>query len=188
MHTNVSHGNTARSVALLAAGFILAAPCVRVFAQHAVTSRASLPAAVAGIPTARSLAYPQSVYVDSQNGNVWVTDFDNNRVLRFDVSTLTGIAGRVGTPTAAEYGLRQNYPNPFNPSTTITFVPATGGHATVKVLNMLGQEVATLFDGAASAHTLYSLRFDATNRPSGMYVYVLRSADRLEVRKMCVVK
>ena len=188
MHKYFSSVNPARCAALLAAGFLLAAPRMHVYAQYAVPYRAPGPAAAAGIPTARSLAYPQSVYVDSQNGNIWVTDFDDNRVLRFDVSTLTGIAEHAGTPGAGGYGLRQNYPNPFNPATTITFAVATGGHATVKVFNMLGQEIATLFDRAASAGTQYSLRFDATNRPSGVYVYVLRSADRIEVRKMCVVK
>ena len=188
MGTDVSSGIPASCGALLAAGILLLAPGVLAHGQIASSGRVAGPAMTAGVPTARSFAYPQSVYVDSQNGNIWVTDFDNNRVLRFDAASLTGIAGGAGPLKAEGYGLRQNYPNPFNPATTITFALAAGGHATVKIYNMLGQEVATLFDGAASANTQYVLRFDATNRPSGVYIYVLRSKDRLEVRKMCVVK
>ncbi|HMK37822.1 MAG TPA: T9SS type A sorting domain-containing protein, partial [Bacteroidota bacterium] len=158
------------------------------FGQPSAPRRASAPRTATGAPTAASLAYPQSVFVDSQHGNVWVTDFDNNRVLRFDVLSLTGIA-RGAVPGAAEtYGLAQNYPNPFNPGTTITFALQSTEHATVKIYNVLGQEVVTLFDRLATAHTLYALWFDATNRPSGTYFYVLRSAGRLDVKKMCFVK
>jgi hypothetical protein len=159
-----------------------------VYGQHPTPGDISVPGTAAGMPTANSLAYPQSVFVDSQNGNIWVTDFDNNRVLRFDVLSLTGIAGGGGRLTAEKYGLGQNYPNPFNPATTVTFALKHTGHATVTVCNMLGQDIVTLFDGTAIANTEYALRFDATNRPSGMYLYVLRSANGHEVKKMCVVK
>jgi len=90
--------------------------------------------------------------------------------------------------TAAEYKLGQNYPNPFNPSTTITFALKNTEHATVTVYNMLGQEIATLFNGVATANEPYSLSFDARNLPSGMYVYALRSANRNEVKKMNLLK
>lgn len=175
--------NTLRLAVLL---LLAAAPSV--YGQGSASPDMSVLEISAGIPTARSLAYPQSVFVDSQNGNVWVTDFDNNRVLRFDVLSLTGVAGGALASTVEGSGLAQNYPNPFNPGTTITFALKNTGHATVTIYNMLGQVVATLFDRMASAHTVYSLWFDATNRPSGMYFYVLRSADRHEVKKMCVVK
>ena len=175
--------NTLRLALLL-----LLATAPSVYGQGPASHNMSVPGISAGIPTARSLAYPQSVFVDSQNGNIWVTDFDNNRVLRFDVLSLTGIGGGAIASTAEKFGLAQNYPNPFNPGTTIAFALKATGHATVTVYNVLGQAVATLFDRTASAHTVYSLWFDATDRPSGMYFYVLRSADRHDVKKMCVVK
>jgi len=49
------------------------------------------------------------------------------------------------------YNLYQNYPDPFNPSTMIQFTVPSDGRAILKVYNMLGQEVATLFDGIAEA-------------------------------------
>jgi sugar lactone lactonase YvrE len=90
--------------------------------------------------------------------------------------------------TANDYTLGQNFPNPFNPSTTITFAMKNTEHATVTVHNMLGQEVAVLFNGLANANEIYSLSFDARNLSSGMYFYSLRSANRNEVKKMSLLK
>ena len=154
----------------------------------------SLPANAHGVkktvapPTARNFAYPQSLFVDSQHGNIWVADFDNNRVMRFDVSSLMNVSESSAPLGADQYKLSQNYPNPFNPSTTITFALRKTGRATVTVYDVLGRAVATLFDGVAVAHELYSLSFTATNLPSSIYFYRLRSENRNEVRKMGLVK
>jgi hypothetical protein len=84
--------------------------------------------------------------------------------------------------------LGQNYPNPFNPSTVIEFVVPMSGHATMKVYNVLGQQVATLFDGNAEAGRINSTRFDATNLPSGLYFYTLKSAGASETKRMLLMK
>jgi hypothetical protein len=84
--------------------------------------------------------------------------------------------------------LAQNYPNPFNPSTVIEFVVPQTGYATVKVYNLLGQEVATAFEGNAEAEKINTARFDATNLPSGMYFYTLRSAGKVETKRMLSMK
>jgi hypothetical protein len=84
--------------------------------------------------------------------------------------------------------LGQNYPNPFNPSTVIEFVVPMSGHATMKVYNVLGQEVATLFDGNAEAGTINSTRFDASNLPSGLYFYTLKSSGTSETKRMLLTK
>ncbi len=94
----------------------------------------------------------------------------------------------VGGTAPAEFSLGQNYPNPFNPSTTIDFVVPMNGNATVKVFNLIGQEVATLFNGMAEAGTVNSVRFDAKNLPSGMYLCTLRSGAQFETRKMMLLK
>ena len=62
------------------------------------------------------------------------------------------------------------------------------GNATVKVFNLIGQEVATLFNGMAQAGTVNSVRFDAKDLPSGMYLCTLRSGARFETRKMMLLK
>jgi len=94
--------------------------------------------------------------------------------------------------------LAQNYPNPFNPSTLIEFVVPQSGFATMKVYNLLGQEVATLFEGNAEAGRTYTVRFSATrgsafggnasNLPSGLYFYTLRSGGKSETKRMILAR
>jgi hypothetical protein len=84
--------------------------------------------------------------------------------------------------------LAQNYPNPFNPSTVIEFVVPQAGLATLKVYNVLGQEVAILFEEDAEAGTIYTARFDATNLASGLYFYRLRGAGIVETKRMLLIK
>ncbi len=88
----------------------------------------------------------------------------------------------------ASFALRQNYPNPFNPSTTITFDVAKEARMSLKVFNILGQEVATLLDGIKSPGS-YAARLDGTNLPSGVYIYRLQSSTGdVQARSMILVK
>ncbi|MGB2869486.1 MAG: T9SS type A sorting domain-containing protein [Bacteroidota bacterium] len=70
------------------------------------------------------------------------------------------------------FQLSQNYPNPFNPTTTIQFSVVKTGVYSVKVFNLLGEEVASLFNGTVAPGD-YSVHFDAAHLSSGMYVYTL---------------
>ncbi len=73
------------------------------------------------------------------------------------------------TPVA--YKLYQNYPNPFNPSTTIQFEIPNPSVVTVKVYNILGQEVATLLDNSSMDEGTQTVNFNASNLASGVYFY-----------------
>jgi len=84
--------------------------------------------------------------------------------------------------------LAQNYPNPFNPSTVIEFVVPQAGWVTIKVYNLLGQEVATLHDGSVEANKVYWTKFDAIGLPSGLYFYQLRAAGKIETKRMMLMK
>jgi hypothetical protein len=84
--------------------------------------------------------------------------------------------------------LGQNYPNPFNPSTVIEFVVPKSGFATMKVYNALGQEVATIFQGNAEAEKINTARFNASNLPSGLYFYTLRSVGKADTKRMLLLK
>jgi hypothetical protein len=84
--------------------------------------------------------------------------------------------------------LAQNYPNPFNPSTVIEFVVPQNGYTTLKVYNLLGQEVATVFAGNAEPEAISTARFDATNLPSGVYFYTLRSAGKVDTKRMVLMR
>jgi hypothetical protein len=88
----------------------------------------------------------------------------------------------------AIFKLNQNYPNPFNPSTKISFGLANSGYTTLKVYNIVGSEVATLYAGNAEAGKLYTFTFDAKNLPSGLYFYKLRNGNNVEIKKMTFIK
>jgi hypothetical protein len=98
-------------------------------------------------------------------------------------------AAQVEVGTAPkEFTLSQSYPNPFNPSTTVEFSVARNDRAVVRVFNVLGQEVATLFDGTAEAGKLYQARFDASRMSSGMYFVQLQSNGQSKMQKMVFLK
>jgi hypothetical protein len=82
--------------------------------------------------------------------------------------------------------LAQNFPNPFNPSTTIRYQISELSKVSLKVFNMLGQEVAVLVDEEKEAGS-YQARWDAS-LPSGMYFYHLQAGEYQETRKMILLK
>lgn len=87
----------------------------------------------------------------------------------------------------SDFKLFQNYPNPFNPATTIQFNLPESGNYSLKVYILIGQEVASLFNGNKSAGR-YSVKFDASNLASGIYIYRL-SGDKVNLtRKMLLMK
>jgi hypothetical protein len=81
----------------------------------------------------------------------------------------------------------QNYPNPFNPITTIEFDLPKTSEVTLKVFNILGEEVATIVSDRLSAGS-YSYEWNAGNLASGVYLYRLQSGDYVETRKMILMK
>jgi aldose sugar dehydrogenase len=87
----------------------------------------------------------------------------------------------------AESVLEQNFPNPFNPSTSIKYSIPKGGHVHLGVFNMLGQEIAVIFDGAQQAGT-YEFEFVSADLPSGIYFYRIQAPDFIETRKMVITK
>jgi len=84
--------------------------------------------------------------------------------------------------------LNQNYPNPFNPSTQIQFGFNDNTRATLTVYNVLGQKVASLFDGVAQAGQLYNITFNGDNFASGIYYYKLQSNNNTQIKKMLLMK
>jgi hypothetical protein len=85
------------------------------------------------------------------------------------------------------YVLEQNYPNPFNPSTIIKYQLPFDNYVTLRIYNMLGQEVATLIDGMQMAG-YKSVEFNADNMPSGIYTYRLTAGTTTDVKKMMILK
>jgi hypothetical protein len=90
-----------------------------------------------------------------------------------------------GQPTA--YKLTQNYPNPFNPSTRIRYSIPEAAKVTLKVFNVLGQQVATLVNQEQPSGNYVAL-FEAAKFPSGVYFYRLEAGKFLDVKKMVLMK
>jgi len=150
-------------------------------------SQELLPRIEAVSATANSFAYPQSVFVDSPSGHIWVADFDNHRILRFDVSTLTSAMESKPASIPSQTILYQNYPNPFNPRTVVSYQLSAVSDVDLRVYDVLGREVAVLVNWVQEPGQ-YAVSFNAEELPSGIYFYSLRSAAGRDVRTMCLLK
>ncbi|WP_041294086.1 T9SS type A sorting domain-containing protein [Ignavibacterium album] len=105
---------------------------------------------------------------------------------------LGGIPYKIGgegenQKTPEKYTLTQNYPNPFNPSTTIDFSIKENSNVTLKIYDMLGKEVALLVNERKEPGK-YSVTFNASELPSGIYVYRLDANDFTATKKLMLVK
>jgi outer membrane protein assembly factor BamB len=88
--------------------------------------------------------------------------------------------------TPGEYGL-ENYPNPFNPTTTIRYELAMSSSVSLKIFNILGQDIATLVDGQKVAGS-YTVQWNASNVPGGIYFYRLKAGEFVETKKMMLLR
>ena len=86
------------------------------------------------------------------------------------------------------YELEQNFPNPFNPSTIIRFSIPERVKVTLRILNLLGEEVGRELDGQVMEAGKYEVNFLATGIPSGTYIYRLEAGNYVKSRKMVLAK
>jgi Secretion system C-terminal sorting domain len=103
--------------------------------------------------------------------------FEYSKVIEIDAGNIPG-----------GFVLEQNYPNPFNPSTTIKFALGETQTAELKVFDVLGNEVATLFNGIAEGGKVYELELNGESLSTGIYFYRLASQNKVESRKMLLIK
>ena len=90
-------------------------------------------------------------------------------------------------PQITDYKLEQNYPNPFNPSTMINYQIPEAGWVTLKVYNVIGQEITTLVNRYEPAGS-YNVEFNGSKLESGIYFYVLNAGNTTLTRKMVLIK
>lgn len=131
------------------------------------------------------------VTIDSRDGetNPEFTLAEGYTVLK---EIITGVETPFGSSPLQDFSLFQNYPNPFNPGTTIQYQLPLTTHVTLKVYNLLGQEIRTLVD-AHQSHGLYKFHWDGRDDlgrdvPSGVYIYKLRAGDHTTSRKMELIR
>jgi photosystem II stability/assembly factor-like uncharacterized protein len=116
-------------------------------------------------------------------GTTWLTD--SNRVVRYGGPT--SAPEQIDNGIATEFMLHQNFPNPFNPSTVVRYVLPASGYTSLKVYNLLGQEVATLVNGDLESGT-YETHWNAAGLPSGVYVYRVTNGTTSLSRTMLLLK
>jgi hypothetical protein len=137
---------------------------------------------------ARNAGEDLQAFIESK-GLSW-TDIEGNPrdsspdIGAFEYNGLLGVDNQLHT---LNYKLEQNYPNPFNPSTTISFTITTSSLVTLKVFDILGNEIRSLVNEEKSAGN-YELEFNAANLPSGVYFYRLQTANFIETKKMILMK
>lgn len=108
---------------------------------------------------------------------------------------ITSIDQLASNKIPGDFILYQNYPNPFNPETVISFQLAISSHVTLKVFDMLGQEVETLVNEFKQAGS-YAEKFDGSKLPSGIYFYQLKTGNHssgsghgsVETKKMVMIR
>lgn len=116
-----------------------------------------------------------------------------NAVLRADaikfalIAEIAGVADPSSGQRPTEFGLVQNYPNPFNARTTIRYTIPRETKVELRVLNLLGQEIAKLVD-EHQPPGYYSVDWEADNIPSGIYLYQLRTERFCRAKKFMVIK
>jgi hypothetical protein len=128
-----------------------------------------------------TFSYVQGVIYFSYNQYKLIPRGDED----FGVPIIGAVQSESTIPT--QFRLFQNYPNPFNPTTTIEFDLPKNGIISLKVFNILGQEIAALVQGNRMAGH-YKETFDASRYSSGMYIYRLESPSGVTAKKMILLK
>ncbi|MDI6766743.1 MAG: T9SS type A sorting domain-containing protein [Bacteroidota bacterium] len=133
--------------------------------------------------------------VSANNSNIIFTWTDNRRSKGLDIYAKIvgwdwdGVKSILqdGNTLPKEYTLEQNYPNPFNPFTNIRFQIKDYGFVSLKIFNLLGQEVATLVSEKLQPGE-YQKQWNATGMPSGVYYYQLRAGNYVETMKLVLLR
>ena len=141
-------------------------------------------------PTAGSLNYPEFMWVDNDNRQLWIADEYNNRILRFDLGISTGVNEGIAVIPEA-FQLLNNYPNPFNPSTTIMYSLPQHSSVSIVVYSVLGQEVRSLVKGvedAGSHQVVWNGRDNAGSQASTGVYFVRMVAEPMSGHGQPVVR
>ncbi len=125
---------------------------------------------------------------DALNYTTWVlhTATENHSVF-FLWLIINDVENEDGLSTPNTILLSQNYPNPFNPSTVISYWLPVTSNVTLKVYDVLGNEITTLVNEEKQPGT-YEVGFDGMEWPSGIYFYQLKAGNYIETKKMVLLK
>ena len=153
------------------------------FNSGVYTNQAALTGSIEGLPLGDLNHYPQAKAIWAANKaaiQAHIVAGNTNKILMTGVESL-------GSEMPNEYSLSQNYPNPFNPSSIIRFGIPKNGFISLRVYNLVGQEVATLVNGEIAAG-YHEVQFQGSNLSSGVYLYRLNANGVTVTKKMVLMK
>ena len=160
---------------------------------YSISIRSDTEIVVGGYSAVVDTNYVSCVALFNENGQVASTTQSRSSGT-YKVQTLSKEgAVRVNEEVISEaalpkdYDLYQNFPNPFNPSTMINYQLPMNSFVNLKVYDALGKEIATLVNKVQSPGS-YTVTFDASRLPSGVYFYQITAGSYTKVRKMVVTK
>ncbi len=113
---------------------------------------------------------------------------DSSGVVTYSDTVMSSAPAGIAEERVEGFALFQNYPNPFNPSTTIAFSVDRSGPASLRIYDLLGRTVATIFDGKAEQGRRYVVPFDASDLASGVYLSILEAGGRREARRLLLLR
>jgi len=125
-----------------------------------------------------------NLYGVSKAGNRWIAVGNNGCILR---SSFGEVDVKDKNEIPAAFSLQQNYPNPFNPGTKINYSIPKASFVTLRVYDVLGEEVATLVNEEKTPGN-YESDFNASKLSTGVYLYKLQAGDFVQVKKMMLMK
>ncbi|MDQ7816383.1 MAG: T9SS type A sorting domain-containing protein [Melioribacteraceae bacterium] len=118
-------------------------------------------------------------------------DVEKVDTIRFAITYRSSVSNwkeiLIGYTLPAEFKLEQNYPNPFNPVTTIEYQLPIDGRVSIKIFNILGEEIKTLVNETRQAG-YYTEEFNGSSLSSGVYLYALFSENYKAIKKMVLIK
>jgi ligand-binding sensor domain-containing protein len=127
-----------------------------------------------------------SIAIDGQ-GNKWIGTGGGGLAIFREGGVILPVEEKETNEIPSKFILYQNYPNPFNPSTTIEFDIPERTNVKLVVYDILGRKVETLIDKELEPGK-YKLNFNATNLPSGVYFFTLKTSKFTKTNKMLLIK
>jgi YVTN family beta-propeller protein len=132
------------------------------------------------------IPWPGHFAADPLSNRIFVTEERESRIAVID-PTVSGFVTDPLTEIPGEFFLQQNYPNPFNPTTVIKFYLPKSNRVTLKIFNILGEEVATLISTSLPSGS-HKYEWNASGMASGVYLCVMQAGEFMETRKMVLMR
>ncbi|MEE9450635.1 MAG: ethylbenzene dehydrogenase-related protein [Ignavibacteriaceae bacterium] len=137
------------------------------------------------VPSGGTVDFVHEIF-DNVGHDHWMDGVDGT-VYTLDFSNIVSVNGQSGDQLPETYALSQNYPNPFNPITSISYAIPQNSYVSLKVFDVLGNEVQNLVNEKQDAGN-YTVTFNANGITSGIYFYQLETENFVTTKKMVLMK